>query len=103
MSFIGQSSPPLSPTRATALASPLPAFAGWELAVRCPICMVVRTVLVDDLVAHRGRAILLGDVVAWLRCRACGTAPDWVKLANGTPGTADGPVREILIVGQSRP
>jgi hypothetical protein len=36
--------PPIAPTRATALASPLRVFAGWQVAASCPACRVLRIV-----------------------------------------------------------
>jgi hypothetical protein len=39
----------LAPTRATALASPLSAFAGWLLLPHCSRCKVMRQIKVDQL------------------------------------------------------
>jgi hypothetical protein len=87
-----------SPTRATALASPLQQFAGWLLTVNCPGCRVLRMIAVATLIASKW----------WLdqhgRCGAshtCGNAPDWVRLADGIKGSAR-VVQEVMLV-QDRP
>ena len=90
--------PDLAPTRATALASPLHQFTGWFLTVNCPGCRVLRTVEINALVESRGGVITVGEVVVKLRCSSCGSAPDWVRLADGTKGTTQGPVREVMLV-----
>jgi hypothetical protein len=90
--------PDLAPTRATALASPLHQFTGWLLTINCPACRVLRTVEINTLMARRGGLISVGQVVAKLHCQRCGSAPDWVRLADGTKGAAQGPVREVMLV-----
>jgi hypothetical protein len=89
----------LAPTRATALASPLHRFTGWFLTVNCPGCRVLRTVEVNTLILNKGGgAISIGEAVAKLRCSRCGSAPDWVRLADGTAGSERGPVRQVMLV-----
>ena len=102
MAAMRRSKPSLPPTRAMALASSLSAFADWELAVHCPTCSALRIVLIDDLIARHGSAQLLGNVVPWLRCRGCGTAPDLVRLFSGMPGPT-GPITEVDLVHREAP
>jgi phage FluMu protein Com len=90
--------PELSPTRATALQSEIRHFAGWHLAVHCPRCRMLREVQMDDLIKSVGAEKVVGDVVRRLRCQDCGTAPIWVKLADGVQGTAR-VVRSVMVVG----
>jgi hypothetical protein len=90
--------PDLPPTRATALASPLHRFTDWLLTVNCPGCRVLRIVEINTLMASRGGLISVGQVVAKLHCQRCGSAPDWVRLADGTAGSERGPVRAVMLV-----
>ena len=89
--------PELSPTRATALQSEIRHFAGWHLALHCPRCRMGRNLQMDALIKHVGAEKLLGDVVRRLRCQDCGTAPDWIELADGVQGTAR-KVRSVMLV-----
>jgi hypothetical protein len=73
-----------SPTRATALASPLQQFAGWLRTVNCPVCRALRTIEVATLIASNGGSISIGAAVQRLRCHACGNAPDWVVWQMGS-------------------
>jgi hypothetical protein len=90
--------PALSPTRTTALQAEIRHFAGWHLAMHCTRCREGRDVQVDALVRRVGAEKLLGDVVRRLRCQDCGTALDWIRLADGVPGTAR-VVRSVMLVG----
>jgi hypothetical protein len=90
--------PDLAPTRATALASPLRQFTGWRFTMNCPGCRVLRSLAVETLMPNNGGAITVGETVARLRCQRCGSAPDWVRLADGLKGQAQGPIREVMLV-----
>jgi hypothetical protein len=72
----------LTPTRSTALASPLHAFAEWHLTVNCPDCRVLRKVEINKLIDSSGGSAILGIVIRRLRCQSCGSAPDWVQLSD---------------------
>jgi hypothetical protein len=69
----------LAPTRATALASPLSDFYGWNLLPHCARCRVMRQIRVDQV----GSGTLLRDVLPRLRCQRCGDPPRAVKLSDG--------------------
>jgi hypothetical protein len=90
--------PDLAPTRATALASPRRQFTGWTITANCPACHVLRSRTVETLMVTNGGAITVGEVVARLRCKRCGGKPDWVRLADGLKGQAQGPIREVMLV-----
>jgi hypothetical protein len=62
-----------------------------------PTCRMLRTVEIKTLIDRRGGSILLGDAVARLRCRTCGSAPDWVQLAGGVRWRAR-QVRQMVLV-----
>jgi hypothetical protein len=89
--------PELSPTRSTALQSEIRHFAGWQLAMHCSRCRDGRDLQVNALIQRIGGGKLLGDVVGRLRCQDCGTAPTWIKLADGIEGTAR-KVRSVMLV-----
>ena len=91
----------LPPTRATALASPLHAFAEWHLTVNCPSYRVLRKVEISKLIDSSGGSAILGIVIRRLRCQSCGSAPDWVRLSD-TEKRRGREVREVMLV-QDRP
>jgi hypothetical protein len=86
------------PSRATALASPLSAFAGWFLLPHCARCRVMRQIKVDALADQLGSGTLLRDVAPELRCNRCGDAPRAVLLSDGQGPSA----REVWVVGAPR-
>ena len=91
----------LPPTRATALASPLHAFAEWHLTVNCPSCRVLRKVEISKLIDSSGGSAILGIVIRRLRCQSCGTAPDWVQLSDGEKERGR-EVRKVMLVQDRR-
>jgi hypothetical protein len=91
----------LTPTRATALASPLQAFAEWHLTVNCPSCRVLRKVEINKLIDSSGGFAILGIVIRRLRCQSCGSAPDWAQLSDREKRRGRD-VREVMLVKDGR-
>jgi hypothetical protein len=91
----------LTPTRATALASPLQAFADWHLTVNCPDCRVLRKVEINKLIDSSGGSAIIGIVIRRLRCQSCGSAPDWVLLSDREKERGR-KVREVMLVQDRR-
>jgi phage FluMu protein Com len=87
----------LPPTRATALASPLHAFAEWHLTVNCPSCRVLRKVEISKLIDSSGGSAILGIVIRRLRCQSCGSPAERVQLAWRDPA-----VRQVMLVQDRR-
>jgi hypothetical protein len=75
----------IAPTRATALASALHDFRGWQLLAHCPRCRVMRQIPVNRLAGQVGDGMLLRDVLPRLRCHRCGEPPRAVKLSSAPP------------------
>jgi phage FluMu protein Com len=91
----------LPPTRSTALASPLQAFAEWHLTVNCPSCRVLRKIEIGKLIDSSGGSAIIGIVIRRLRCQSCGSAPDWVQLSDGEKYRGR-KVREVMLVQDQR-
>ena len=53
-------------------------------------------VVINTLIG--GGVVTVGRVIARLRCSSCGSAQDWMRVADGTKGTTQGPVREVMLV-----
>jgi hypothetical protein len=88
----------LAPTRATALASPLSAYRGWNLLPYCARCRVMYQIRVDQLAEQEGDGTLLADILPRLRCQRCEEPPQGVKLSD-----AGGPSgREVWLMGGAR-
>lgn len=87
-----------TPTAATILRSLPRQYETWTLSVGCGTCRVVRLVPAARLA--RGDEEI-GQALARLRCRTCGAAPGWVKIADGMPGTAR-QVREVALRGAEK-
>jgi hypothetical protein len=76
---------PLTPTRATAIASALSDYRGWMLYPHCARCRVLRQMPVNELAHQVGSGTLFRDLLARLHCHRCGD-PRSVKLSdNGRP------------------
>jgi hypothetical protein len=80
---------------------PLVDFLGWQLAVHCPACKVMRCHQVDALAARVGCHTLVAEVVNRLRCSTCGGAAGWTKLSG--PAGASGLSRVEIVVRAPRP
>jgi len=91
----------LPPTRSTALASPLQAFAEWHLTVKCPACRVQRKIEINKLIDSGGGSAIVGIVIRRLRCQSCGSAPDWVQLSDREKRRGR-EVREVMLVKDGR-
>lgn len=90
--------PAMPPTRATALASTLSAFRGWNLLIHCAGCRVMRRLSINELAKHVGDGAVLRNVLPRLRCTDCGELPRRVKLSDG-PGPG---AREVWVVGSAQ-
>jgi hypothetical protein len=86
---------PISPIRATALASALSDFRGWTLYPHCARCRVLRQLPVNELANQVGGGTLLRDVLPKLRCQKCGDPPKAVKMSDGGGPSA----REVWLIG----
>jgi hypothetical protein len=87
-----------TPTRATALASRLSDYRGWNLLPHCARCRVMRQISIARLADQVGKRTLLRDVLPRLRCHTCGNPPRAMKLSDGG-GVSN---MEVWVLGAAR-
>ena len=89
--------PPLA--KREILATDISHFEAWWFSVECQHCPTIREFLPGQLLNAARRPGTAAELLARLRCSRCGEPPRGVTMFSHHSGTAQGPVREVTLLG----